>query len=95
MPSCDLYFQDVTSFGGFVTGGTLGTQSRHEIRGPGRAVSALGLATFGRASGGKLSWANGMIKFSLPGPRIPPASGQALCHATTVAYNKILVKQKI
>jgi hypothetical protein len=34
-------------------------------------------------------------KILLPGPRIPAASGQALRHATTVAYNKILVKQKI
>jgi len=66
MPSCYLYFQDVTSFGGFVTGSTLATQSRHEIRAPGRTVSALGLATFGPAWGGKLRPANGMIKSFCP-----------------------------
>jgi hypothetical protein len=95
MPSCNLYFQDVISFGRFVTEGTLGTQSRHEIRGMGRTVSAVGRATFGPASGGKLTWANGMIKFFLPGSQIPPASGQALRHVTTVAYNNILVKRKM
>ena len=93
-PLATFCFQDVISFGGFATGGASGTQSRLEIRGPGRTVFRSQPGNLWPRIGREIELGKLHDK-TLPARSISSCRSRASPHhATIVAYNKILVKQK-